>query len=604
VKVPYSKDFDDIYYSEEGGMQESIHVFFEGNQLWERWKHHKLPIYSIGETGFGTGLNFLVTWNFWNRFQKAGLNPHLRFLYFISVEKFPLTSKEIQTYLFEFTELREQLMQLLDVYWIPSHGFYRFHFPKSHLCLQILVGEGTEMLKELEGRIDSWYLDGFNPKKNPELWNETIYREITRLSVPGASLATFTAASAVRRGLESFGWKMEKLPGFGKKREMSWGILKSKAPNPMDLECSQKQNSNPIAILGAGIAGASVAYALSLRNIESILYDGRGIAKGASGNPIGIFYPYLTKYPIPASRFSLQAFLYAIPFLKKFFDELVAKKGLYFLLDHNEKKKRYLSAIQSFALTAEIAEYLEKEEQIYFPWGMAIYPVQFVEKLIALSGATFLPENKSLTDLPGYTIVHCEGYEVNSLPSFQKGLYHPIKKVRGQLAYLPRIIFRNPPKYPICGDSYLSPWREDLFVAGSTYDEFETDRGWSSEDEDKILFQTDRICPFLEKDTIDHWKKERQRLILDSIQNGGSPYEGELFRVSYRAQTRDRVPMVGKIPEGYVLTGLGSRGLVASMLGGEIIASEILGEPSPLPISVQKGISPARLLKSPSILAQ
>lgn len=601
MNVPYSALYDDIYYSREGGLEESKYVFLKGNNLLERWENHNCHCFTILELGFGTGLNFLATWKLWKEFLKSNPNHKLKRLFYISCEKYPLDKETIKHYLSEFIEIQDILKIYLEKYTLPvpnpPPGYYRYHFPEYGITLQLLIGEAYLNIQELEAKIDAFYLDGFNPKKNPDLWTKELFIELIKRANPEATLATYSSAKIVQENLIHAGFEPWKTKGFGKKREMLQAKVKLSNPK---IENNTIQDTQPYCIVGAGIAGASVAYALSLRKKEVFIFDGAGIANGASGNPAGIYYPYLTKYPLPFSRFSLQAFLYGLDFILQENQNvsIIYSKGLDLLLLTPETIDKYINSLKEFHIPEHIAEFKTNPNRIFFPFGLTLSPKNLVHALIQKSKATFIQENFLLDNIYNKNIIFCNSYSAIHLPSFKN---ITLRKTRGQIAIFPGDILENPPNHAICSQSYLAPWINGYFIAGSTYDEFQTERGYSIEDENKIFHDMLQLSPVKNYKNFLHWKEHRQNQILQSILTfQENPMEGKFFRVSHRAQSKDRVPIVGKIPEGWVLTGLGSRGLVSGLLAGEMIASFIFEEPSPVPKSVRLGLSLERFLKNPS----
>ena len=212
TQTPVSEQFDDIYFSTQDGLAESYYVFQEGNKLWQKWQDHTRSAFIIAETGFGTGLNFLAVAEKFQQFQQTYPNSPLKRLYFISFEKFPLTASQLA----DIHQLYPQFAtfsQQLTAYWQPRQvGCQRYHFEQVYL--DIWFGEMAENLEQLgdsyNGLVDCWFLDGFSPDKNPEMWNTRLYQAMFRLTQNGGSFATFTASSAVRKGLQAVGFDVKK----------------------------------------------------------------------------------------------------------------------------------------------------------------------------------------------------------------------------------------------------------------------------------------------------------------------------------------------------------------------------------------------------------
>ncbi len=211
---PVSTQFDDPYYSNADGRAETDYVFIKGNDLLERWP--EMDICRIAELGFGTGLNFLETVRQWQNFSIENSSLH-----FISFEQYPITSDEMAKALSHWPELSELTAKLINI-WEPKHGAIDVYF-SSKIKLTIHIGDANVLLPTQSLNADAWYLDGFSPAKNPELWNTEIMSEVGKNTVKNGTFATYTAAGFVKRGLQSAGFEVEKVKGFGRKREMLAG---------------------------------------------------------------------------------------------------------------------------------------------------------------------------------------------------------------------------------------------------------------------------------------------------------------------------------------------------------------------------------------------
>lgn len=217
LQVPRSKEFDDIYFSVADGLAETRHVFLDGNNLRERWAGGTVGEFTICETGFGTGLNFLAALKLW---REMGVQGRLEF---ISFEKFPVTSDFIREHLSHWGEIMDELGILLSNY--PSElsqGVYVLNIADD-VRLTLIFGDVNEEIQKLKTYVDCWFLDGFKPSSNPDMWSDTVFQNMARLSREGTTFATFTSAGFVRRGLKAAGFDVRKIAGFGRKREMSVG---------------------------------------------------------------------------------------------------------------------------------------------------------------------------------------------------------------------------------------------------------------------------------------------------------------------------------------------------------------------------------------------
>ena len=207
--APRSDQFDDPYFSVSGGLAETRHVFLGGNDL----PHRFSPGFHIAELGFGTGLNMLASWKIW---LESGVGGNLNYT---SFEAYPLSKPDMTRALAQWPTLAELARPLLD------------HWPHSRqvslpgLELDIIVGDARHTLPAWGGRADAWFLDGFSPSKNPEMWSATLLSEVGKHTAPRGSFATYTAAGHVRRALGEAGFLVRRVKGFGKKRHMSVGTL-------------------------------------------------------------------------------------------------------------------------------------------------------------------------------------------------------------------------------------------------------------------------------------------------------------------------------------------------------------------------------------------
>lgn len=219
--VPRSEQFDDVYFSHADGLAEARHVFLDGNNLPEVWNDHK--DFTICETGFGTGLNFLAALNLWKNCTEDKRSKNL---HFISFEKYPVTKEYIKEHLSHWDEINAELEQLLLVY--PVHlesGRYDLNIMQG-IKLTLIIGDVNEEMPKFDGSVDCWFLDGFKPSSNPDMWSEAVFENMARLSKDMARFSTFTAAGFVRRGLEAQGFEVSKVAGFGRKREMCVGVYR------------------------------------------------------------------------------------------------------------------------------------------------------------------------------------------------------------------------------------------------------------------------------------------------------------------------------------------------------------------------------------------
>ena len=325
--TPVADHFDDVYFSNDSGINEAQHVFVAGNDLDERWQQWPNPTFVIAETGFGTGLNFLVAMRCFNEFRAANPDHPLKRLYFITTEKFPLPQQDMQRALEAFPALKDEAQALASLYPMGLEGCHRLHFDNHSTTLDLWIGDVHELLPQwhspVNGLIDAWFLDGFAPSKNPDMWTDALFSQMARLSKTGTTFGTFTAAGIVKRGLAGVGFTIKKRNGFGRKRDMLTGVFDQDHENvqhKLRLPAGpyyryvngSLDKTSKVAVVGSGLAAATACLALVKRGICTTLYfDGDTLASGASGNPQGGFYPQLHSEASIASRIQAHSFLYA-----------------------------------------------------------------------------------------------------------------------------------------------------------------------------------------------------------------------------------------------------------------------------------------------------
>ena len=222
---PYSIDFNDIYFSTDNGIKETGYVFLEQNQLSERFAGLKNKRFTIIETGFGTGLNFYCTASQWLASAPADKNLH-----FVSIEKFPLKIADLQKIIGIWPQLTLIASALIQEYSKLKAGLNTYYLFDNRIQLDLWIGDIADVLPKLECGADAWFLDGFAPAKNAEMWSTSMFKQLARLSQANTTFATFTSAGLVRRGLQDAGFEVRKLIGFGKKREMLCGNFVETVP--------------------------------------------------------------------------------------------------------------------------------------------------------------------------------------------------------------------------------------------------------------------------------------------------------------------------------------------------------------------------------------
>lgn len=215
---PYASEFQDVYFSTDNGLLETDYVFLQGNDLTKRWLDADIQTFTIAETGFGTGLNFLCAVNAW-----LATSPDSATLHFISTEKYPLSLQDMRKALSFWPQLKAVSDPFLVQYESLTNDAKTITLYDNRVQLSLLIGDATASFSKITSQVDAWFLDGFAPAKNPEMWQPELFQQMARLSKTSTTFATFTSAGDVRRGLINAGFNVTKRTGFGKKREMLIG---------------------------------------------------------------------------------------------------------------------------------------------------------------------------------------------------------------------------------------------------------------------------------------------------------------------------------------------------------------------------------------------
>lgn len=609
---PASLYYDDIYFNNENGLEESKYVFLQHNHLTERFFSPDTAKLTLAETGFGTGLNFLLTLQAF-RDAKAK-NAPIQHLHFISMEKHPLSVDELQKALSRWPSLGEEASALIENYPKLTPGCHRCYFFEGQVTLDLWLGDVqtclTDMHTSAVGIIDGWYLDGFAPSKNPDMWCTGVYQNMARLSRHNATLATFTAAGHVRRGLQSAGFTLEKVPGFGRKREMLRGFFQRERE-------TATQTPEKISIIGGGIASAALAFSLTQRGygVDVFCKDAQ-LAQGASGNVQGAIYPLLNADFDTLAQFSLSAYLYTRRVLPKIATQAPFNHAWCGVLQcaFDEKSQKKLDKISDESLFKDILTRLNKEQAhahsgldlkkggVFYPEGGWVCPQELTCALFTLAektGLCTLHFQQEITQLDrttntwtlqtphtthdASTLVIACGHSANQ---FAVTEHLPIYPVRGQVSHVKPTEYTQNLKTVLCAQGYMMPALNEQHCIGASYVRRNTQTHLNNAEHSANKDRLTTSFPPCE------WAQG-----LDFTQLNG--------RAAIRCATRDHLPFIGPVPDRealtathanlFMLTALGSRGLCTALLSAEILAAQICHEPLPVPEHIRAALDPARM---------
>lgn len=597
---PVATAFDDIYFSNQDGLAESQYVFIQHNDLLQRWQSHPHDTFVIAESGFGTGLNFLAVWQQFLAHAPAELKLH-----FISFEKFPLKRQDLQQALQAFPQLADLSEDFVNAYPAAEPGCHRRSFANGRVQLDLWLGDIHEVLPQwlphAQDCVDAWFLDGFAPDKNPDMWQPSLYEAMAASGREAATFATFTAAGAVRRGLQAAGFAIEKVKGFGRKREMLRGHLPAAPDKEQLAKGPGNDNTSEVTVVGGGIAAACTAFQLQQAGYKVTVISA-GVADAASGNPQGAVYPLLHAERSPLAEFFTQAFGYACQFYAQQCPHDWFATGVVQLAFTPARAARYEKICRSQqaqgpgydaatvthlapAATQELWSELPAQPSLYYPAGGWLRPAKVVEALLA----QVTVERQELVALQpithGWQLQFADGtsrrseHVVLACGAALKQLLAPfqvqLQNVRGQVTQVAATEVSESCPLVVCYKGYFTPADQGLHCVGATY---------ARDSEDLMPIDADR--------------EENLANLRDNLAPAMWPAEltAQNDRAAIRNTTRDHLPMVGALADNlWVLGGLGSRGFTAAPLAANALVAAMSGQPLPLATDLWQRLQPQRL---------
>ena len=632
---PRSRVFDDVYFSDQSGLEETRYVFLEQNRLAERFA--ALPAHGrlvIGETGFGTGLNFLCAWQLFEQHAVAGARLH-----FVSVEKYPLSPADLQRALALWPELKPLADQLLTQYVAIHQGFQRIILGNGRVTLTLLIGDALEQLPQLDAQIDAWFLDGFAPAKNPDMWTAELFVELARLAAPGSTISTFTSTGWVRRLLNAAGFKMKRTPGIGHKWEILRGAFlgwpQDVAPplpdKPWFARPAPLSGERRALVIGAGLAGCATAASLAARGWQvSLLERHEAVAQEASGNPQGVLYLKLSAHGTALSQLIISGFGYTRRLLETLqrgtdWDDC----GVLQLAFNAKEAERQAQLAAAFP--EDLVHWLDQPQAetqagiglrhggLYYPEGGWVHPPALCQMQAAQPNIELLKHHHALelrqvegqwqaldNDrlLASAPVVVLAG--AAEIKRFAQSAELPLKRIRGQITRLAQTAESQALTTVVCAEGYVAPARLGEHTLGASFD-----------------FNSDDLTPT----TAEHlgnlaMLEEISSDLVARLHINELPAETLEGRAAFRCTSPDYLPIVGPLADReaftqayaalskdarqvpdiacpwldglYVNSGHGSRGLITAPLSGELLAAWLDNEPLPLPRSVAEACHPNR----------
>lgn len=576
--APRSRRFDDVYFSTADGLAETREVFLRGCGLPDAWAGRAR--FTVAELGLGTGLNVLALLDLWRSHHDAGQRLHI-----FSVEAYPMTRAEMLRALDAWPELAD-LAGLLAPAWPGARGFHRLDLPGLDAVLDVAVMEAAEALEAWTGRADAWFLDGFAPARNPQMWRDEVLAGVARRSAPGARAATFTVAGAVRDGLARHGFAVERRPGFGAKRQ------RLEAWRPLSATAADATRPPRVCIVGAGVAGASLARAFQAMGVQPTVVEAQRVGAGASGNPAALVTPRFDAGGGVAAQLHAQAFRRAAVLYRMLQPDAVIGAGALQLEAAPRDQARFDRIAASDLFEAGALERLSPDAAerrlgepvdaggIWIRDGLTIAPgvvlpawLEGCELRIArVAGLEPHDGGWRVLDPDGGLICEADAVCVAAACDSRdliEGL--TLGPVRGQVS----IVRTGRRPTAAAWGGYVIPTNEGLLY-GATHDRGQTSLEPSDEDHQRNLAQLARKRPALAE------------ALARRAPTG---------RVGLRAATPDHLPLAGAVDGAdglFVLAGLGGRGYTLAPLLAEHVAAMVMGAPSPLPAASIQALAPGR----------
>ncbi|MEQ9506685.1 MAG: FAD-dependent 5-carboxymethylaminomethyl-2-thiouridine(34) oxidoreductase MnmC [Hyphomonas sp.] len=593
--APVAQHHDDVYFSAQDGLAETRAVFFAGCGLPDAWQGRRR--FTVAETGFGTGLNFLALLQLWRAHRPS---PDAQ-LTFVSFEGYPLAQEDARRALVAWPELADDAAALVARWPGPVRGVRSIVFPEDGMCLILHLGDIRETMPQSAFTADAWFLDGFSPAKNADMWDTWIYPEIGQRSAPGARLGTFTVAGAVRRGLAEAGFEVSKAEGHGRKRERLEAHLTTPpvpAPDTFGLR-APPVSPQRIAILGAGIAGATLARILADNGASVSVFDpAPGPASGASGNPLALVMPRLDAGDTPEAGLLIDAYLAARDFYGKLPEATFT--------DVVQMPRNAAEAVRFEKLLSDPPLPLEDLEAVrggglLHKRALILRPVPLVARLLDGVQITYGQDvdvrisQRSVNGEVFDAIILANGMDAARLvPRL------PLEARLGQVDFVSRDVIA-PPSAATSGSYALALGAERLW--GATFEpsglDYAPEGTQAARAENLAALQ--RLSPWWVRDAGD---------------------AGVQSRASLRATTPDRLPLIGAVPdhdaalvifEGmkkgrsvdadaplldgvYVAGGYGARGFTWAPWAAGVLAARLAGAPVPAALPALRAVSPMRFI--------
>ena len=585
----YAPVFGDTYASRSGAWGQADEVFIKGSGVAQRWQTQRCV--RLLETGFGLGVNFLATWD---SLRASSSNARL---HYVAIEKHPFTREDLRTALDHVLgradpHRRASLQALAERVhnqWPPMlAGFHALELD-DQVTLTLVFADIQDALPALRGAFDIFFLDGFAPDRNPQMWSPALLTQLPALAAPAARVASWCVAGTVRRALVDAGFVVEKRPGFGGKRDAlaaHWPVAAELGESPTEA-----------IVIGAGIAGASVARQLARRGIAVTVIEQVTPAAGGSGNPVAIVRPELGAIGNPVTEITAAGASWLRRWINRHPDGVPHAWSGVLRIARDTRKHDKMAQLAGIASEEWLTPVAVTSAAQWCGWPTAadgfflseagwVAPPRLVQAmldhpLITLRSGLAV-RNLGRHDQNWRVTLEDESVIETSLlmiaTAFDTGLAPArltMGRARGQLSQLPARA-DHPLAMVVCRDGYISPAVDGMHTIGATL---------QHDDEDTSARRADDIENF----------ERLQRLLPDFVSDASQLSSG---RVAWRATTQDRLPLVGKLAPGlYATLGHGARGMTTAPLCAEFLAAMICDEPLPMGRDWVERLDPTRMIR-------
>lgn len=605
--TPRSPVYGDVYHARAGALAQARHVFLHGNELPQRWRRQRR--FTVLETGFGLGHNFLATWQAWRE------SPHRsERLDFISIERHPLRRDDLaRVHAGRHDAAMQSLVQALVAAWPPlTPDVHVLDFDGGRVRLLLVLADVAAAMPEIVAAVDAFYLDGFAPARNPQMWDARLLARLGRLAAPGATVATWSVAREVRDGLTVAGFAVERAPGFAAKREMTVGRFAPRH-SPRSPPGRRALPADRVAVIGAGLAGAGVARALAAQGLTVQVFEADAApARHTSGNPAGLFHGIVHRDDGPHARWLRAAALRMQQLLAPLVAQDAVAGGFGLLRGESQMALEAMHALllqQALPPDWVQAVRTDRGPAWLYPGGGWAAPADVVAAWLAQPGIELQTTAEVLALAPADA-----GWRL-------------LGRDRRVLAEADAVVLANAADAAkLCADTL--PWpalqrvRGQISVlssGGPTVPVPLADAGYVLRLPDQRLLFGATAQPGDEEPACrdaDHAENLATLLRLTGWQAPpGLALQG---RVGWRVLTPDRMPLLGPVPASgdgeagraavlqprdvaripglYCAIAYGSRGLTQAALAGEVLASWISGAAMPLPARLLDAVDDARFV--------